>query len=480
MAGILNGFLNPFRSAGRVNRVLLGTFTLINGLVLINACLHDPRVGYDAGNHLKYVQTLATFRLPAFSDSREFFSPPLPYVFPAMLVAIGSVELWWAAKLAQLLNVALSVGLTFYLVKTCDLVGPGKLHLKIVSLGLLGLLPVYYRTFAYVRGEPFVAFFAVFAVYQLLTVFLKDQENWARIATIGLAMGLMGLSRQWAFTLFPAILLFAGLLAKFGRRVGLFLRLAVVSLSISLAVAGWFYLHLLVDYGTAAAFNKEPSPRFSFTNQPADFYFGLGWPQLFQWPIRSSFPNQFVPIFYSEIWGDYWGYFAVYGKDTRTGDFIPATHLEAIASEDPPPEWLETNRRPMGAYLGRVNLVSLFPTAIALGGLGLGVAQLVGFVRRRSVAGEAIAISFFALLIVTSLAGYFWFLVMYPSIGKGDTIKATYQLHIFPFVAILAGELLERLRQKSAGGYTAIIGGLAIVFVHNLPAMITHFVRFRP
>ena len=40
-------------------------------------------------------------------------------------------------------------------------------------------------------------------------------------------------------------------------------------------------------------------------------------------------------------------------------------------------------------------------------------------------------------VVVVSLVGYMWFVIRYPSLGKGDTIKAIYLLHIFPSLAIL-------------------------------------------
>jgi hypothetical protein len=42
-----------------------------------------------------------------------------------------------------------------------------------------------------------------------------------------------------------------------------------------------------------------------------------------------------------------------------------------------------------------------------------------------------------------SVVGYLWFLIRYPSPNKGDTIKATYLLHIMPIVGICVGLLLE-------------------------------------
>src|SRR6267143_3994409 len=117
---LLAELTSPFRSVKGLHKPLLVVFLSLNSLVTLNACLHDPFVGYDVGEHLKYIETLAKLRLPTVADTAEFYSPPLPYVLPALVVAAGAKDLWWPAKFGQLLNVLLSLALTFYLLKICD------------------------------------------------------------------------------------------------------------------------------------------------------------------------------------------------------------------------------------------------------------------------------------------------------------------------------------------------------------------------
>src|SRR5262249_57814554 len=84
------GKLALFRDKGGRPDIALGVlFVAVNGLVLANAIRHDPAVGYDANAHLRYITVLATARLPDPRDTYEFFTPPLPYVVPAAVVAAG-------------------------------------------------------------------------------------------------------------------------------------------------------------------------------------------------------------------------------------------------------------------------------------------------------------------------------------------------------------------------------------------------------
>jgi len=205
-------WLEPFRANGRLNGPLLALFLGVNLIVLINACLHDPSVGYDAKWHLLYAQTLSRGLLPSPEDTLEFFCPPLPSLLPAALMALG-VDLWWAAKCAQLFNVVLSIGLTFYLIKTAGLINPDRPFLKTASLALLGMLPVYYKAFVMVRGEPLVAFFAVLVVYEALRVFARDLPQARSAVPLGIAMGVLILSRQWGFFVVGAVVFYAAVLA---------------------------------------------------------------------------------------------------------------------------------------------------------------------------------------------------------------------------------------------------------------------------
>jgi hypothetical protein len=130
----------------------------------------------------------------------------------------------------------------------------------------------------------------------------------------------------------------------------------------------------------------------------------------------------------------------------------------------------------MSAYLGNVNLVSLLPSALALLSLGIGIPATL---RRRDGrpenSGQRVIRVFLLLAIGTTMAGYLWFLIMFPDIGKGDTIKATYVLHVFPLVAVSVGVVLEHIEERSQLLYRLLLGVLSIVFLHNLPAMVTHY-----
>jgi hypothetical protein len=443
-------------------------FFLVNGVVLLNAVLHDPRIGYDALGHLQYASALADFRLPEANESREFFSPPLPYVVPAALLRIGGRFLY-AFKTAQLVNVAFSVGLTFFLLKVCLLISE-SLSLRFGTLLALGVFPVYYKTFCFVRGEPYVAFFVAVSFYLALQVFVNRQQSLFRVLCLGVSLGFALLSRQWAVFFVAALVLF--IVRGFYRNRRQF-TLLLGSLLMAALVSSWFYALLHFRHGSVTAFNRESAAAFTLKNQPPEFYFGLGLGELFTNPIRPAFANQLLPTFYSDFWGDYWGFFVVYGFHQGRERYLPGNQVEEMVSRSDRPKALETNFDTIGRYLGRVNLVSLVPTLL------LAIALVSVYLWRDNDRIQSQVLELSLLVIFISVGGYLWFLIMYPNPGKGDTIKASYLLHIYPLVALHFGCFLEKLQKRSIVAFGCTVMLLLSSAAYSSSAMLTRYSLLR-
>jgi len=469
--------LDPFRTGAGVDLWLVLAFVAINTIVLINALRHDPLIGYDAPGHLRYIQALAGGSLPTVDQTGEFFSPPLPYVIGACATAWWGASVAEAGKAAQLFQVLVSLLTTYSLLALGREMGPGEGRTRLYALVLLGMLPVYYKSFAMVRGEPYVALMAVLAALLWLRL-TTSVWRWERDAVVlGVVLGLAALSRQWAFMLFPALLVHGALVASKDRsRWCRHLAALAVACVVAAVVGGWFYLSLLARHGTIMAFNRPGAPSFSLRNQPVSFYLGTGNGKLFRDPLRPSFPNQLVPQLYSETWGDYGGYFIWWGRRSADGGLLTGKRVARLLERHPAPAWLRTNRDTIGPFLGRVNLVSLLPSALGLAGLAMGCISLLRFTIRRVPAPEDGHHALLVLMVGAFLAGYLWFLIMHPSPGAGDTIKATYVLHAFPLLAMLAAGFLDRVRVRSRMAQRLVLVGIGLVLLHNLPALFSRFV----
>ena len=445
--------------------VIVFLFLAIILIVAVNSIVHDPIVGYDADAHLDYLAVVSD-HLPSEIESGEFFSPPLPYYMPGLVYQACIAYTVTAPRLcknfgghfAKGINFLLAIGIILLLVKIANLIKPKNKYFVISTLVFLGGLTVFYKTFAQVRGEPYVAFFTLLVAFLALQMY-KDRSkfNWKYASWLGVSLGLLVLSRQWGFFLYPAVFL----LLLVGRRESMPFskRFATTILTFSLAaiIGGWFYFYLYLEFGSFTAFNVD-AQAFSFVNQPLSFYRNTGFRDflLFKSPIRKTFDNQFFPVFYSEMWGDYWGFFTFIREKST---------LYSIYA----------NREQITPYLGRVNFVSLFPSVFLLGGFVLGARRFFQASRRKMYAIDIIAFAFFFVAIMVSLLGYAWFLIKYPVIPKGATIKATYMIQIFVLLPFLAAELLELIRARSLKLYYLSLALLGCVFLHNLPAMISRY-----
>ena len=445
-----------------LNRIILAIACIINALVAVNAALHNPFIGYDADNHLDYVSVLVE-HLPTKSDSLEYYSPPLPYFLPSLVFQLCESNTitckYVAGKFAQGINLLLSIVITVFLIKIADLIRPKDQHFKIATLLMFGLLTVYYKTFSQVRGEPYVAFFEIVSIYLVLKLAQTPEAVTLKDGILpGICLGGLCLSRQFGFLLFPAIGCLAVLIVIRKKSLGLkYGGVILFSFFVAFITCSWFYFHLNRTYGSFTSYAIRPRT-FSFSNQPLSFYrnTGIGNFSLFRSPTRKTFNNELIPIFYSETWGDYWGYFVF--------------RREGILE-------YKSNQAAINPYLGNVNLVSLIPSFIFAIGMIFGLRSLMQSLNSTNSSFESQAFSFFVLIVLISLAGYLWYLLRYTMIPKGATIKATYMIQIFMVLPFLAASFLEKLRETNSRLYFLCLASALAVFVHNLPAMITHYWR---
>lgn len=460
-----------FQHEGRLHVGLVALFVAVNLLAAANALLQYPEIGYDANDHLLYMQVLPQ-RLPTDADTREFFSPPLPYLLPSLadeacLLTGGSAAdcRFVGGKSGQFINVLLALGTTFLLLLIADLWRPGDVRFKLLSLFFLGALPVFYKTFSQFWGQPYVAFFATLMVWQFLAaVKAPEKLTWRSGLWMGVTGGLLILSRQWGFLVLAALGVFAALLVLVARERSGPARLfkaVLFALGISFLVGGWFYFYLYGTEGKFTAFNRN-TPGFSLANKDRSFYRNTGLKdfELFKSPVYGSFNDMFIPIFYSDIWGDYWGFYT-----------LPNLTDQVLAIWD----WDQADYHAARAYLGRVNAVSLYLALMLGAGILLGLWKCVQWLRRRGGGMEVLAPAFIFVLAIVSMAGYLWFAISYPS-SNGDTIKATYMIHVFVLLPLLVAALLEALREQAPRLYAAALVLAGLVVVHNLPAMMTRYI----
>jgi hypothetical protein len=384
-------------------------------------------------------------------------------VVPGENVVVGGVNTKWECRIydgkaAQIINFILSIGTTLLLLEICQKIRPNNRTFKTSVLLLLSVLTVYYKTFAQVRPEPYVVFFAALSISYIIESFKIDTFDWLRAISLGISLGLLILSRQWGFLIFPAVVFMLILVLLRDVQKGLnYFKPIFVSFVISAVVGGWFYLHLFQQYGTFTPFTRpsielSSSTLFSFFRETHMKNY-----ELFREPVRPNFDNSFFPVFYSDTWGDYWGFFTYIKEKSPFGENGYGNYENIVP------------------FLGMVNLYATIPTMILLLGVLFGIINL--FKLKAPLSPDRLALGLLTLIAVSSFLGFLSYVIKYFLVAP-SVLKPTYILQLFIALLFPAADLLEIIKQRSNILYLLIVVSLIVVFLHNFPAMITRYSWF--
>lgn len=365
----------------------------------------------------------------------------------------------------------LSAVLTLALLAACQRIRPDDGWTKLIALLLCGGAAVYFRTFAMIRGEPYLATLAILLLVVSLGGPERGELGSRRAFAIALLCSAIVLSRQLGVLLLAGWAAFAAL--RVVQRVpGWGRALVLVGVTVPLS-AGWFYLRLESREGTPLAWNL-PRSSFSLANQPLEFYVGTGSGALFSQPGRPRFQKQLLPVLHADWWGDYWHYFLFAGK--RSSGACVAWPTPRRANTMPTGrEDFVGNYEPMLRYLGVVNALALLPLAVALAGLVHGARALLSVLIRSDATartrGDALAFA----MVASTIVGYLWFVISYPRPDDGDTVKATYVFQLAPLVALLAADATGALRAASPRAFRVLTVALLVVVVVASPTWISRW-----
>jgi len=426
-------------------------------ILIYNILHYSPILGYDADAHFGYVNFIAMYFpdkliLPLAEDTREFFSPPIGYLFPSIVQVlcrniinssnyIADCEPIYS-KVTQIFQSMLYLLTLFINLYTLKLFNKSKSLINVSYLILVSLLAVNYRTISMIRGEPYILFFMSIFLLLIYKAELKGFKiNFKYISLLGIVIALLALSRQWAFLLFlPIILLAINPKLKFRQR---HFKFWLLSSCIGAAGSSWFYLNLFLNYGSFTPFNQSRAP-FSFKNLPLDFFLPTleQLTYLFSKPIRPYLDNNFLSILYADLWGDYWGYF------TFTSRYLDIGRDQAY----------------IGDYLGRVSIISIFPTLIIF------VFCTLTFKNFK----ESYFIKYVVISIFISIFGYLIFVISYIEAGS-DTIKASYIIQLFHLLVFLASIYFHKLRNLNKKVYNIVLIFIIIIYIHNFQTYLSHF-----
>jgi hypothetical protein len=426
-------------------------------ILIYNIFHYSPSLGYDAEAHFLYVDHIARylpydFNIPSASETREFFNPPLAYFFPSIVQVfcrniikssnyLSECQPIYAnfTQIFQSFLYLLTIFINIYSLKKFT---KQSNFLNSSYFILISLLAVNYRTISMIRGEPYILFFLSLFILWILKLDNSNYEfNYKNVLALGFIIGCLALSRQWAFLLFlPLIVLLFSKRNKFKR---LYFKTWSLSALIGAGISSWFYFNLYRNNGSFTAFNME-STKFSINNQPLNFYI----PNLdqltyiFTKPIRPYLDNQYISILYTDLWGDYWGYFSF------TSRFLDVGRNQAL----------------IGDYLSNAVSLSIVTTIIIL------TYYVITFKKNK----KNLIIQYINYGVLFSFFGFLIFAISYP-VSTGDTIKSTYIIQMFHLIVFMASIEFEKLKYSDLKKYNFLLTILFVIYIYNFQTFLSHF-----
>jgi hypothetical protein len=290
-----------------------------------------PLIGFDASNHLAYVDFVrATHALPLATDGWSMYHPPLFYLLSAALYGLGDRALKVVPFVAGLSLVFLSHSLATRLYRD-------EPRVPLLAVLFAAAFPMLLYSASYLTNEPLHAALAGLALLATVDALLAERSSLRDAAVIGLWLGLAALTKFTVLAIAPVVLLFLAvkLLAVEGLAPrGVAGRCAAL-LGVFLLVAGWFYARNLWHFGTPVVGNWAlPGADQVWWQQPGfhTWHYYLSFGESLRHPYLSGFASFWDGV-YSTLWGD--GYVAGrVNPAQRHGfwsyDFMSAGYLLAL------------------------------------------------------------------------------------------------------------------------------------------------------
>jgi len=282
--------------------------------LLWNGRRYPPGSGFDYGGHRDYIEYLREHHaVPGFEVTRMAYNPPLFYMFAAATNAIADQTIGRPAKTTKFILALLACVLVWLSMECCEMIlGEDS---STAFLLFLMMMPVFFKASAMLIPEQFTSVLIWIAFYIAVRSWASKKHVTMPAAILSAIFAAAAIwTRPFGFAA-PAALGLAYLYFFFRdapRRASWSRAGVVISLVCGIAGIALFSFNkhhlgtpLARPYGKPGLFKK----------QPLSFYLDWKPGTLFTEPVRPNLGNRWMPIFYSELWGDYWKYWSATSRE---------------------------------------------------------------------------------------------------------------------------------------------------------------------
>ncbi len=386
-----------------VDRAITWSLVAVFAAIAVwNAFGYPPVGGFDAAEHIAYARGLADGELPSGGAD---YTPPVFYVLAAGALELGDVlGLDEPERVVQLMNAALGVGTALLLLALTGLLFPGRPVVRWTALAFFVCCPIVLRTVAMFHPQPLALFLSTLALVLTARMVVRRRYGLWEWLSLAATLGALQLVRSVGLWTVGVVLLtlVAAALADPSRRRAVGKGLAIGASAALLLALPW-YVHLQRETGNAV-FGRSSSALPLSQRWPGAFYVSPELPTVVTKPHRGALPPRFLPILYTDTWGDYFG---IWSWSPPRPELTPSVNRRLVVQ----------------------SIVGLPLTAFALAGwfalLGLAVA------RWRDAPARLVVV----LMPLVSVAGALYYAVQQPS-TDGDTVKGMFLLTAAPAWAI--------------------------------------------
>jgi 4-amino-4-deoxy-L-arabinose transferase-like glycosyltransferase len=432
-------------------------FLLMLVVGMWNATRAHAYGGYDAQEHIDYAYNLIHHgQIPSRAAGGEFYTPPGFYAIAGVALWIGQlIGTFEPPHMALYLNAIYVLGTGALLLTLARLLFPRRPTVWVAALGFFACLPVVAKSAGMFYPETLNMLVSTAAVTLAAWMLIRRRLGLRWLLLLGAVLGAGQLVRSSAVFTFGALgAAFIAAVTTRRFREQMPLRTIALAIAVVVVVTSPWYVRQAVKYHTiplvavSGYFDRMLHPRGEFGGVKLPF-FKLSPDDVFNRPVRPFYINEALPVMYTEIWGDWSGYWAWSGY-----------------SEGPSPEAL--------VVLKDQTKIGILPTLLAIGGWLMlwGIA-----VRRRA---EGIPLIPLLLLPLLAVGAVFWRAYATPT-PEGNLLKASYALTTAPVWALgfgVAVDWLSRRRLIGLGLAAALVVLGILTLRFNMYGVRDHFTIF--
>ena len=402
-----------------------------------NATVYPAILGYDAAEAVDYARGLVEHgQLPDATGS--YYTPPGFFAIGGAGIELGEwLGLDHPERLGQVFNALAAVGTLLLLLALVRLLWPGREVLHLAAVVFFVVCPVVMKSAAMFHPEPLSMLLATAALVLAARMLVRSDYRLRLAALLGVTLGLAQLVRAWTlWTVGVVVLVLVVTAVTRARDRRQLLRAVAVVAAVAVLVPAPWYAHQLARYDSPVFGQPHPSEPV-WSRRPIGFFVRTGLPEVITSPYRPSFSREFLPIAFTEVWGDYFGVWR----------WFP----------DRGPPSVSVRRE-----LVSMSIVGIPFTLVAIAGW---LALLGLAVRHPGRSPERMLV---ALLPLAALAGVVYFSTAYPT-PDGDTVKGSFMLTAVPAWAASFGFAFDGLRDRFGRFSLLFLVVLAVCSLASVP-----------